>query len=119
MIHSIAIAFCVEEFNGGLIWPKTLSNSQASLACRNAGTHFEAHTITTRYCDINGNWSDLDLSTCTLVEKSITFLHVWFMLEDNEPALGEINLTYFVREIYDVHAFKILHRFVFTDAISS
>ena len=71
----IAIVYCMEEFNGGLIWPRTLSNSQASLACSNAGTHFEIHS-TTRYCDLTGNWNNLDLSTCTLVEKSVTFLLV-------------------------------------------
>ena len=93
------IVYCLEELNGGLLWPKTLSNSQISLPCNNAGPHFERHTMTTRYCDLNGIWSDLDLSTCTLVEKSVTFLLVWFMLEENEVPLEEIREEDLEREV--------------------
>ena len=69
-----------------------MSDSQVSLPCSNAGSHFERHTNVTRYCDINGIWSTLDLSTCTLVEKSVTFLLVWFILEDDNIPINETDL---------------------------
>ena len=97
-IH-LMIAYCSEELNGGLLWPKTLSNSQVSLPCNNAGPLFERHTMTTRYCDVYGVWSDLDLSTCTLVEESVTFLLVWFMLEENEVPQEKISEIDLEREV--------------------
>ena len=78
------LAYCPEEFNGGLLWPRTLSESQVSLACSSADPLFERRTMTTRRCDIDGAWSKLDLSTCTLVNESLTFVLVWFVLEEED-----------------------------------
>ena len=90
-IHSLCLfdltyfilAYCPEEFNGGLFWPRTLSDSQVSLPCSSADPLFERRTVTTRHCDVDGGWSNLDLSTCT-VKKSLTFILVWCVLEEEE-----------------------------------
>ena len=78
----MVIAYCAEEFNGGLFWPRTLSDSQVSMSCSSADPLFERKTMTTRYCDVDGVWSELDLSTCTLVNRSLNFVLFWFVLEE-------------------------------------
>lgn len=82
-VNDYTVDYCPEEFNGGLLWPRTVSNSRVSLACNSADPLFERGTMTTRRCDKDGFWSRLDLSTCTLVKDSLTFLLVWFVLEDD------------------------------------
>ena len=50
--------------------------------------------MTTRRCDADGVWSKLDLSTCTLIEKNLTFVLVWFVLEgEGGLPLERVNST--------------------------
>lgn len=88
----LMIAYCPEEFNGGILWPRTLSDRRVAMPCRSADPLFEQRTMTTRFCDIDGVWSNLDLSTCTLVEESLTFVLVWFVLEVPHEQIADIEL---------------------------
>ena len=85
------IAYCPEEFNGGLLWPRT-SSSQVSLLCSDADPLFERKTMTTRQCDADGVWSKLDLSTCTLIEQNLIFVLAWFVVEEEGERVNSAEL---------------------------
>ena len=48
------------------------------------------HTATARYCDLDGVWSGLDLSNCTVKNESLVFLLSWFVLKTDGNATEEI-----------------------------
>lgn len=80
----IFIAYCPEEVMGGILWPRTISLTEVSLPCSQAGPLFRQGTFTTRSCSEIGAWSDVDLSTCTLVRNAPPFLLVSFVLETED-----------------------------------
>ena len=86
------IAYCPEEFNGGWIWPRTLSNTSVSVPCRSADPNFERQTETKRYCDEDGSWSRLEPSTCTVIRNSPTFVLAWFVLEVHPGMTTEVDV---------------------------
>lgn len=77
-------AYCPEQIDGGILWPRTESNSEVSRACNLAGSLFRQRTFITRYCSEIGIWSDIDFSTCTLVADPPPFLLLSFVLEIGE-----------------------------------
>ena len=57
--------------------------------------------MTTRQCDADGVWSMLDLTTCTLSEKNLTFILAWFVLEEEGGLPTErVNSTELEREVH-------------------
>lgn len=68
----------------GILWPRSESNSGVSKACSLAGSLFRQGTVTTRTCSETGDWSDVDLSTCTLIADSPPFILLSFVLEIKE-----------------------------------
>lgn len=81
-------AFCPEQIDSGILWPRTDSNSEVSRACNLAGSLFRQRTFITRYCSEIGIWSDIDFSTCTLVADPPPFLLLSFVLETGEEVNG-------------------------------
>lgn len=83
----------------GILWPRSGSNSEVSKACDLAGSLFRQGTVTTRTCSETGDWSDVDLSTCTLIIDSPPFLLLSFVLgleelcsvEDTSELEAEVN----------------------------
>ena len=56
--------------------------------------------MTTRQCDEDGIWSKLDLTTCTLTGKNLTFILTWFVLEEEGGLPPErVNSTELEREV--------------------
>ena len=81
-------AYCPEQIDSGILWPRTESNSEVSRACNLAGSLFRQRTFIKRYCSEIGTWSDIDFSTCTLVADPPPFLLLSFVLETGEEVNG-------------------------------
>lgn len=94
-------AYCPEQIEGGILWPRTESISEVSRACNLAGSLFRQRTFMTRYCSETGVWSDIDFSTCTLVADPPPFLLLSFVLETREEAtnLDDEDSSYLEAEV--------------------
>ena len=75
-----------------------------SLNCDSSGaTIFEMHTVTTRYCDLDGVWSGFDLSNCTVKNESLVFLLSWFVVENEGNNTTEETVRSQVElEVYEI-----------------
>lgn len=106
----VFLAYCPEEFNGGIFWPRTRSDSQVSFSCGRADPFFESKTMTTRQCDAYGIWSKLDLTTCTLTEMNLTFVLTWFVLEKEGGLPPErVNRTELQGEVNNIIIYVLKH----------
>ena len=92
-IPTHSIAYCPEQHEDGILWPRTESNSEVSKSCALAGTLFRQGTVITRSCSVEGIWRAVDLSTCTLITGSPPFLLLSFVLETEEQARTVEDIT--------------------------
>lgn len=91
-MHNSSSAYCPEEGMSGIQWSRTEGKSEVSQACSLAGSLFRRGTFATRRCSVEGVWSDVDLSTCTLIRNPPPFLLLSFVLETEEQSSSVDNI---------------------------
>lgn len=70
------------------MWPRTVENTSVEISCSQASSQFRTETRATRKCLDNGEWSEADLTSCTLRSDADPFLLIWFVIESNEEPRG-------------------------------
>ena len=70
------------EVGGGIQWSWTLENTTAFKPCSEAGSMFRVGPKASRQCNLEGEWEDADLTSCTTIaDVKEPFLLVWFVID--------------------------------------
>ena len=57
---------CEPEYRNGLLWERHQSNQMAQIRCSTFHPSFRSGVYIGRICNENGEWSDIDFSSCTM-----------------------------------------------------
>ena len=57
---------CEPEYKNGLLWERHQSNQMAQIRCSAFHSSFRSGVYISRMCNENGEWSEIDFSSCTM-----------------------------------------------------
>ena len=69
---------CINEFSGALFWINSRRNSLVTQPCSELHPNFRSGVEIGRQCNNDGNWSPVDISSCTMFIGSNPVLIIHF-----------------------------------------
>ena len=57
---------CEPEYRSGLLWDRRQNNQLARIRCSMFHSNFRSGVYITRMCNENGEWGNIDFSSCTM-----------------------------------------------------
>ena len=76
-IYSLA---CLQNFSGGLLWPTSRRNSEATHRCSDLHPNFRSGVFISRKCNADGTWGPVNDSNCTAQDNAIPTLILSFTI---------------------------------------
>ena len=88
---------CVNDFSGALFWNNSRRNLLVTHLCSELHPNFRSGVEIVRKCNNDGNWSPVDMTTCTMFLDSNPVLVVYFtvILSDS----SRINSTNIINNV--------------------
>ena len=83
---------CLQEFSGGLLWPRSKRNRIVTQTCSTLHPTFRSRVNIGRKCNDDGSWGAVDDSNCTALNNAIPTLIVSFIVnvsKTNADAVAE------------------------------
>ena len=78
---------CESEYSNGIVWPRRQSGSSVSIRCSVLHSSFRSGVYITRMCLSNGEWSDVNMSACTMRSEATPLVMVETSSEVNVSLL--------------------------------
>jgi len=63
---TIVFTACQEDYSTGILWQRHDSDQLARVRCSTLHSNFRSGVDITRMCYFNGEWADVDMSSCTM-----------------------------------------------------
>ena len=65
-VFAVNILACEPDYRNGLVWERHQNNQLANIRCSVFHSNFRSGVYITRMCNDNGEWGDIDFSSCTM-----------------------------------------------------
>ena len=85
---------CPQDYSGGILWNRHRVNEIAHIRCSNFHPSFRPGVYITRMCNSNGEWGNVDYSSCTMKLKVLPVIMIEVKQFDSS-----INTTSIVNQV--------------------
>jgi len=65
-LELVFLVACQKDYSTGILWPRHEPDQLARVRCSSLHSSFRSGVYITRMCYSNGEWSDVDISACTM-----------------------------------------------------
>ena len=84
---------CLQNFSGGLLWPTSRHDREATQRCSILHPSFRSGVFISRKCNADGTWGPVDESNCTAQSNAIPTLILSFAVNVSQSNAEDIVLN--------------------------
>ena len=95
---------CLQNFSGGLLWPKSRRNREITQSCSTLHPSFRSRVSVGIKCNDDGTWGPVDYGNCTALNDAIPTLTVSFIVNVSQAEAEVIMDNVSLNLCYIVHA---------------
>ena len=81
---------CPQNYTGGILWNRHRVNEIAHIRCSRFYPSFSPGVFITRMCNSNGEWGNVDYSSCTLRQGVFPLIMIEVKDPDNSISVASV-----------------------------